>query len=104
MMKNYRHRNPKREKIFWIWAPRYFVHECLKALLLGDVNLKAEQVGNTRPGFKIAKCICLNFKIYLFKFQNVFVRISKYLFVCLNVKMYLSDQYIFPNNKKVRRC
>ena len=36
---------------------------------------------------KFQKCICLNFKMYLSKFQNVFVKISKC--ICPNCKMYL---------------
>ena len=36
----------------------------------------------------IAKCICLNCKMYLFKLQNVFVQIAKC--ICSNCKVYLS--------------
>ena len=37
--------------------------------------------------FQITKCICLNFKMYLFKLPNVFVQIAKC--ICPNYKMYL---------------
>ena len=37
---------------------------------------------------RIAKCICPNYRMYLSKLQNVFVQIAKY--ICPNYKMYLS--------------
>ena len=47
----------------------------------------------------IAKCICLNCKMYLFKLQNVFVQIAKC--ICSNYIVYLSKlQSVFVQIEK----